>query len=793
MVHSKLTRFLILFFAMSCIPFLPAYAQTAKEQSRYIGQPVHSHLADPAIERKLDALLKQMTLEEKVGQLAQYSSGTPTGPGRGRTDYPDMVAKGQVGSLFNLESAKAANEYQHLAVDRSRLHIPLIFGLDVIHGFRTTFPVPLALASTWDPDVVEKAARVAAEEASASGIRWTFSPMVDIARDPRWGRIIEGAGEDPYLGSVMARAYVRGYQGSHLDAPDSIAACVKHFVGYGAAEAGREYNTTEISEHTLREYYLPPFYAALDEGSATIMSAFNSLNAVPTTANPFTLTEILRNEWHFPGIAVSDWTAVSELIAHGIALDGKTAARKAINAGLDMDMQSDMYHANLLDLVKSGAVSEARLDQAVRRVLRVKFALGLFDKPYTDETRENHGPLPAANLDLTRRAAERSFVLLKNDAVNSHPLLPLTNDVHSVALIGPLADDPGNMLGSWAGRGRPAEAVTLKTALTQKLGVDRVKYAKGGAITASTTSDIDQAVAAAQNSDVAIIALGEDAPTMTAEAASRAHLNLPGQQEALLERVVATGKPVVLILFTGRPLPLHWAFEHVPAVLEAWFPGLQAGPALTNVLFGDTVPSGKLVVSWLRSMGQIPIYYNAQNTGRPAGSTDLTHPPKDGEKFFSRYIDEQNSPLFPFGFGLSYTTFSYSRPDETQTTLSASKLNQQLRAATTTVAATPAATGGALTVSANVRNTGSVAAEEVVQLYVRLQGTSVEDPVRALKAFQRISLGPGESKNVAFNLGPEAFALWSIDNEWRVEPSLVHLWISSDSASGEPVELQISE
>jgi|HubBroStandDraft_2_1064218.scaffolds.fasta_scaffold09708_3 beta-glucosidase len=793
MVHSKLTRFLTLVFAMSFVPFLVAHAQTPKEQSRYTGKPVRSLLADPAIERKVDALLKQMTLEEKVGQLAQYSSGTPTGPGRGRTDYPDMVAKGQVGSLFNLESAKAANEYQHLAVDRSRLHIPLIFGLDVIHGFRTTFPVPLALASTWDPDVVEKTARVAAEEASASGIRWTFSPMVDITRDPRWGRIIEGAGEDPYLGSVMARAYVRGYQGSHLDAPDSIAACVKHFVGYGAAEAGREYNTTEISEHTLREYYLPPFYAALDEGSATIMSAFNSLNGVPTTANPFTLTQILRNEWHFPGIAVSDWTAVSELIAHGIALDGKTAARKAINAGLDMDMQSDMYHANLLDLVKSGAVSEARLDEAVRRVLRVKFALGLFDKPYTDVSRENHGPVSTANLDLTRRAAERSFVLLKNDATDSHPLLPLSNDVHSVALIGPLADDAGNMLGSWAGRGRPAEAVTLKTALTQKLGADRVKYAKGGMITSSTTVDIDQAVSAAQNSDVAIVALGEDAPTMTAEAASRAHLNLPGQQENLLERVVATGKPVVLILFTGRPLPLHWAFEHVPAVVEAWFPGLQAGPALTNVLFGDTSPSGKLVVSWPRSMGQIPIYYNAQNTGRPTGSTDLTHPPRDGEKFFSRYIDEQNSPLFPFGFGLSYTTFSYSRPEETQTTLSASKLNQQLRAASTTATAAPGATGGALTVSANVRNAGSVAAEEVVQLYIRLQGTSVEEPVRALKAFQRVSLGPGESKNVAFNLGPEAFALWSIDNEWRVEPTLVHIWISSDSASGEPVELQLSE
>src|SRR5580700_12263879 len=467
---SKLTRFLPLFFAISCVTFLPAHAQTATGEPRYTGKPVRSHLADPAIERKVDALLKQMTLEEKVGQLVQYSSGTPTGPGRGRTDYPDMVAKGQVGSLFNLENAKAANEYQHLAVDRSRLHIPLLFGLDVIHGFRTTFPVPLALASTWDPDVVEKAARVAAEEASAAGVRWVFSPMVDIARDPRWGRIVEGAGEDPYLGSVMARAYVRGYQGSHLDAPDSIAACVKHFVGYGAAEAGREYNTAEISEHTLREIYLPPFYAALREGSASLMSSFNTLNGLPATANPFTLTQILRKEWGYPGLVVSDWTSVGELVGHGIARDKSVAAQKAMNAGVDMDMVSDSYHQHLADQVKRGKVSQARLDAAVRDVLRVKFALGLFEDPYTDESREIQGALPKERVEAARLAAERSFVLLKNSAAGSRPILPLTNESGTIALIGPLAGDAQNCTGAKSRRRKNPVCEGWRTSNRQRRG-----------------------------------------------------------------------------------------------------------------------------------------------------------------------------------------------------------------------------------------------------------------------------------------------------------------------------------
>jgi beta-glucosidase len=763
-----------------------SFAQAPQKDVPYRGQPVRSR-SDASVERKIEALLKQMTLEEKVGQLVQYSVGTPTGPGTGRTGYPEMIASGEVGALFNLENVQQVNLFQHAAVEKSRLHIPLLIGLDVIHGYRTTMPVPLALASTWDPSIVEKAARVAAQEASADGVRWTFSPMVDIARDPRWGRIIEGAGEDPYLGSVMARAYVRGYQGKSLAAPDSIAACAKHYVGYGAAEAGRDYNTTEISEHTLREYYLPPFYAALDEGGATIMSAFNTLNGVPATANPFTLTQILRKEWQFPGLADSDWTSVGELIAHGIANDGQTAAQKAINAGVDMDMESNLYHKHLADLVKSGKVSQATLDEAVRRALRVKFALGLFENPYTDESRKNQGPLTAENLEVARVAAQRSLVLLKNDSVEGHNVLPLGQAVKTVALIGPLGDDATNMLGSWAGRGNPADAVTLKTALAQRLGAANVKYAKGAEIREATNEQIDEAVAAANAADVAILALGEDANSMTAEAGSRAHLNLPGRQEELLEKVSATGKPVVLILFSGRPLILHWAFDHVPAVLAAWFPGVQAGPALVKTLFGETPPTGKLVVSWPHAIGQIPLYYNALNTGRPAPKSALTSLPAKGEnKYSSRYVDEQNGPQFPFGYGLTYTQFSYTNPQVGAAHLSARTLNDELRK--------PNGTGKhVLTVTANVTNTGNVAAEEVVELYFGLRGTSVEEPVRALKAFQRVSLAAGETKKVSFELGAEAFALWDINNEWKVEPSKVNLWVSPDSATGEAVEIEIGE
>ena len=775
---------------LSCQSLL---AQTKSPAVASRSAAVRPSLSDPASEKKLDALLQKMTLEEKVGQLVQYSAGQPTGPGTGRTDYDDMIRKGEVGALFNITTARQVNAYQHIAVEQSRLHIPLLFGLDVIHGFRTEFPIPLGLASSWDPTLIEQTARVAARETSASGIRWTFSPMVDITRDARWGRMTEGSGEDPFLGAAIARAYVRGYQGARLDAPDSIAACPKHFVGYGAAEGGRDYNSVEISEHTLRQLYLPPFHAAIESGAATLMSAFNSLNAVPSTANPFTLKQILKGEWGFQGIVDSDYTSVAELIAHGIANDGATAARKAFLAGVDMDMVSSLYHENLAQLVRSGQVPEAALDESVRRVLRVKFALGLFERPYADEAKEASAVLRPESLSLARIAAERSFVMLKNAAFSSGTsVLPISNDVKRIALIGPLADDSNDMLGSWAGQGRAEDVITLRTALTQRLGADRVHYAKGTEIIGGSQEQLAEAVKTAQESDVVILALGENAPEMTGEAASRAHLGLPGHQEQLLEKIAATGKPVVLLLFSGRPLTFPWAFEHVPAVMAGWFPGIQAGPALVRTLFGEVSPSGKLPVSWPRSVGQEPLYYDALNTGRPAGSIDLTRPPKNSdEKYVSRYIDEQNTPQFPFGYGLTYTTFRYGA---TQTSSPFSKVAPELSAKTLNaqLGANDSQPNRALIVSAEITNTGTRAGEETVQCYVRLQGTSVALPVRALSGFQRISLAPGEKKEVTFELSPENFAFWNDQNKFVVEPARLTVWISPDSAHGEGRTLEIA-
>ena len=775
---------------LSCQSLL---AQTKSPAVASRSAAVRPSLSDPASEKKLDALLQKMTLEEKVGQLVQYSAGQPTGPGTGRTDYDDMIRKGEVGALFNITTARQVNAYQHIAVEQSRLHIPLLFGLDVIHGFRTEFPIPLGLASSWDPTLIEQTARVAARETSASGIRWTFSPMVDITRDARWGRMTEGSGEDPFLGAAIARAYVRGYQGARLDAPDSIAACPKHFVGYGAAEGGRDYNSVEISEHTLRQLYLPPFHAAIESGAATLMSAFNSLNAVPSTANPFTLKQILKGEWGFQGIVDSDYTSVAELIAHGIANDGATAARKAFLAGVDMDMVSSLYHENLAQLVRSGQVPEAALDESVRRVLRVKFALGLFERPYADEAKEASAMLRPESLSLARIAAERSFVMLKNAAFSSGTsVLPISNDVKRIALIGPLADDSNDMLGSWAGQGRAEDVITLRTALTQRLGADRVHYAKGTEIIGGSDEQLAEAVKTAQESDVVILALGENAPEMTGEAASRAHLGLPGHQEQLLEKIAATGKPVVLLLFSGRPLTFPWAFEHVPAVVAGWFPGIQAGPALVRTLFGEVSPSGKLPVSWPRSVGQEPLYYDALNTGRPAGSIDLTRPPKNSdEKYVSRYIDEQNTPQFPFGYGLTYTTFRYGA---TQTSSPFSKVAPELSAKTLNaqLGANDSQPNRALIVSAEITNTGTRAGEETVQCYVRLQGTSVALPVRALSGFQRISLAPGEKKEVTFELSPENFAFWNDQNKFVVEPARLTVWMSPDSAHGEGRTLEIA-
>ncbi|HET7893845.1 MAG TPA: glycoside hydrolase family 3 N-terminal domain-containing protein [Candidatus Sulfotelmatobacter sp.] len=740
-------------------------------------------IADGNLDSRVESILRSMTLEEKVGQLVQYSAGQPTGPGTGRSDYDDMIAHGQISSLFNVVDPKLINRYQKIAMEKSRLHIPILFGLDVIHGFKTEFPIPLGLASTWDPSIVEKASQVAARESAADGIRWTFSPMVDIARDARWGRMAEGAGEDPFLGSAMAAAYVRGYQGSHLDAPDSIAACAKHYVGYGAAEAGRDYNSTEISEHTLRQFYMPPFRAAVDAGTASVMSAFNSLNGIPSSANPFTLKQVLRNEWGFRGLVVSDWNAVGELIPHGVANNGETAARKAFTAGVDMDMVSSLYHDNLQQILKSDKAASAELDEAVRHVLRVKLALGLFEHPYVDENAAANSVIDPESEVLAQTAAERSFVLLKNaNGPDGKALLPLAAGDQKIAVIGPLSDN------SWYPGGAPQGAgnarISLPAALAQRAGESRISHFKGAGILDGTDNEIAAAVAGAQKADVVIMTLGET-PEMTGEAASRAHLGLPGKQQELLEAIIHTGKPVVLILFSGRPLTLPWAFEHVPAVIAAWQPGEGGGPALARLLFGEINPTGKLVVSWPRSVGQEPLYYNHLDTGRPAGNTDLTRPPTDvASKYVSRYIDEQNTPQFPFGYGASYTTFSYGKTIVSTNRLSAAALNKTLSSA-------PGASA-AMTVETEIKNTGSRPGDEVVQLYIQLLGTSVAEPVRMLKGFQTVSIAPREIKKVKFELKPEAFAIWNDRNQFAVEGANVNVWISPDSAQGSPAQIQLA-
>lgn len=742
-------------------------------------------LTDPALNKKVDALLAKMTLEEKVGQLVQFSSGTPTGPGTGRQGYDAMIAAGQVGSLLNVTDPQKANAFQRIAVEKSRLHIPLMFGFDSIHGYRTIFPVPLGLASSFDPVLVEATARMAAQEASADGIRWVFSPMVDIARDARWGRIVEGSGESPYLGSAMARAYVRGYQGTSLSNPDAVAACVKHFAAYGAAIAGRDYNAVDMSDITLRQVYLPPYQAAIDAGAATVMSSFNSLNSVPATADAYTLTDILRKEWNFGGFVVSDWGAVGELIAHGVALNNSVAAQKAITAGLDMDMESGAYHERLVALVRNNVVPMSTVDEAVRRVLRVKFALGLFTHPYVDENRPPYQATPEKRA-LARKAAEESIILLQNSAEEGQPrLLPIAARVHTIALIGPLADSQSEMLGSWGGEGNPADAITLRTALEQRMQGHggKVLYVEGTQILTASQAGFDAAKQAAEQADLVILALGEDAQTMTGEASSRAHLDLPGNQEQLLQTIVATGKPVVLIVFSGRPLVLDWATQHIPAILEAWYPGLEAGPALTSILFGNTNPSAKLPVSFPRAVGQEPLYLSQMSTGRPADGVDLSHPPASAaEKYVSRYIDVPNSPLYPFGYGLSYTQFDYSpvtlNTDSVPIAGLMSAPNQGVAQA-------------AIEATTTVRNSGSVAGTEVVQLYIRIRGASVEEPVRVLEGFQRVTLQPGESKQVTFPLGFQELSFINAKSQRVVEPADYTVFIGGSSEATQSADFQV--
>ncbi|HEV7473418.1 MAG TPA: glycoside hydrolase family 3 N-terminal domain-containing protein [Pyrinomonadaceae bacterium] len=695
------------------------------------------------IEARINALLARMTLGEKLGQLQQLDGEAN---GNFRPEHLQLVRQGLLGSTLNVRGAQKTNELQRLAVTESRLKIPLIFGFDVIHGYRTIFPIPLGEAATWDPVAVERSASVAAAEARASGVHWTFAPMVDIARDPRWGRIAEGSGEDPYLGSVMARARVRGFQGNDYSAADKVVACAKHWVAYGAAEAGRDYNTTEVSERTLREVYFPPFKAAVDAGVGTLMSAFNDLNGVPASANHFTLTEVLRGEWKFDGLVVSDYTSVEELIKHGVAADGAEAAREALNAGVDMEMVSRLYQTHAAKLLNDRQLSQQTIDEAVRRVLRIKFRLGLFERPYADVARESSAVFNSANVAAAREIAARSLVLLKND----RNVLPLDKNATSIALVGPLADSHADMLGSWTGDGKPEAAVTLLQGLKAKLPQTKINYAKGCEINSDDTGDFAAAVRAAKESDVVVIAVGESAE-MSGEAASRSSLDLPGRQLDLVKAVQAVGKPTIVVLMNGRPLTINWLAENTPAILETWFAGTEAGNAIADVLFGDVNPGGKLPATFPRSVGQLPLYYNHKNTGRP---------PDANNKYTSKYLDVDWRPLFPFGYGLSYTEFKI-----TNLQLSAERISRN----------------GKLTVSVDVENTGKRAGDEVVQLYIHDVAASVSRPVKELKGFQRVTLQPGEKKRVEFTLGPEQLGFYDRTMKFAVEPGEFEVMVGPNS------------
>jgi beta-glucosidase len=728
----KLFRVLRLLFALSCLAliFSPAL------------RPASGQRKDS--EREINALIARMTLEEKLGQLQQFDGEAN---GNYRPEHLELVRKGLLGSTLNVRGAARTNELQRAAIEQSRLKIPVLFGFDVIHGYRTIFPAPLGEASSWDPSVAERSASIAAAEARAAGVHWTFAPMLDIARDARWGRIIEGAGEDPYLGSAFARARVRGFQGPDYSAPDKVLACAKHWVAYGAAEAGRDYNTTDMSEGILRQVYFPPFKAAVDEGVGTFMSAFNDLNGVPASANPFTLTKVLRGEWKFDGFVVSDYTAVQELIQHGAAADEADAAQLALNAGVDMEMVSRLYNKHGAELLRSGQLSQATIDEAVRRVLRIKFRLGLFDHPYADESRERSVIMSTANLAAAREIAARSMVLLRNE----REILPLNKNVKSIALIGPLADDQLDMLGSWNGDGQASDAVTLLAGLRAKVPAAKINYAKGCDIEGDSTAGFDEAVRAARESEVVIVAVGESA-AMSGEAASRANLDLPGRQLDLLKALQATGKPVVVVLMNGRPLTINWLAENSPAILETWFAGTQAGNAIADVLFGDVNPGGKLPVTFPRAVGQEPLYYNHLNTGRP---------PDANNKYTSKYLDVSWTPLYPFGYGLSYTQFRLQNLQ-----LSAQRIRPD----------------GRVTVNVEVENVGPRAGDEVVQLYLRDVSASVARPVRELKGFQRVTLRPGEKRRLEFTLTPELLGFYNRDMHFVVEPGEFKVMVGTSSA-----------
>jgi beta-glucosidase len=734
-----------------------------------------------AIERRIDTLLQQMTLEEKAGQLSQYDGLSP--------QTIELAKKGLVGSFLNVLGAENTNKTQKLAVE-SRLRIPILFGFDVIHGYRTVFPVPIASASSFDPQLIEQSERVAAKEASAAGIRWAFAPMLDVAHDPRWGRMVEGAGEDPYLGGIVGAARVRGFQGQSLSDPQSVLACIKHYVGYGAVEGGREYNTVDMSEQTLREVYLPPFQAGLKAGSATVMAAFQDLNGVPASANRHTLTDILRGEWKFDGFVVSDYNSIRELTVHAIAHDEAEAAQLALTAGVDMSMADGIYGNHIPALVQSGKLPISVVDEAVRRVLRIKFKAGLFDSPYTDEKRAQTELLSAENLAVARKMAQESMVLLKNEK----SLLPLDRGVKTIALIGPLVDDKANQMGSWVGNGRAQDAVTPLEGIKAKLANTKILVSRGvdldlrgphydsgatGAAPAPSTAtgaananvatgptSIADAVATAKKADVTILFLGEPS-NYTGEASARSTLDLPGDQEKLLEAIVATGKPLVLVLESGRPLNITWANDRVPAILQAWYPGTQAGHAIADLLVGDVSPSARLPLSWPRTIGQIPVYYAHKNTGRP-GSPDRWH---------TGYQFESKEPLFPFGYGLTYTTFKYS--------------NVRVKYSNVQVETPNVISSGVLHVSADITNNGKREGTEVVQLYVRDRVAPTSRPVRELKGFSRVTLAPGATKTVEFTVNTSDLGSYDPSMKWVGPEGAFDIWVAPNSDEGIHGEFQV--
>ena len=741
---------------MLLVAATPAMTQPSQAQLAMI-PPRASHIAD--------SVLKLMTLEEKLGQITQSPAGFgQTGPTVDAAGE-QQVRKGQLGSFLGLYGADVTRRMQRIAVEESRLHIPLIFGYDVIHGMRTIFPIPLAMAATFDSAAAVRATRVAATEATALGLHWTFAPMVDIARDARWGRIIEGAGEDPYLGSVMAAAQVRGFQGDNLRSPTSVLATVKHFAAYGGAEGGRDYNVVSVSERDLWDFYLPPFRSAVRAGAGSLMASFNEINGTPSHANDWLLTDVLRRQWGFRGMIVSDWTGIWEMISHGLG-DSLTVAERALRAGVDMEMSSTLYRNKLAVEVRAGRFPMALLDSAVHRVLTVKAALGLFDDPYrgVSTDRERREILTAEDRAQAREIAREAIVLLTNRTIGGAPALPLRRDVRSIAVIGPLAADSNSVLGGWHGAGRKEDAVSVLDGLRRALPNADIKYAAGVGLDTVpvegpvNTPGIAEAEQLARSADVVLLVVGE-AEQMTGEAASRAWLGLPGAQHQLAQAVVraarasSPSKPVIAVLVNGRPLAVQWLADSASALVESWHLGVEHGNALADVLFGDVAPSGKLPATFPRVTGQVPIYYNHKNTGRP---------PMDSVKWNSKYLDVPWTPLFPFGYGLSYTTFEYSNLRLSRSTLRGSE---------------------SVTVSVDVRNTGARAGAEVAQLYLRDDAATVTRPVRELRGFRRVTLQPGQTQTLTFRLGPDDLAMYDRDMRRVVEPGTFTVWAGGSSAA----------